>query len=38
MRYRNPAVSMGGCAEVPEYVVTDADEELVRQILTQLEP
>ena len=38
MRYRNPAVSMGGCAEVPEYVVTDADETLVRQILTQLEP
>lgn len=38
MRYRNPVVSMGGCAEVPEYVVTDADETLVRQILTQLEP
>jgi len=36
MRFRNPQVSMGGCAGVPEYSVTDADETLVRQILTAL--
>ena len=36
MRFRNPQVSMGGCAGVPEYSVTDADETLVRQILAEL--
>lgn len=36
MRFRNPQVSMGGCAGVPEYVVTDADETVVRQILSEL--
>ena len=36
MRFRNPQVSMGGCAGVPEYTVTDADESVVRQILAEL--
>ena len=36
MRFRNSQVSMGGCAGVPEYSVTDADETLVRQILAEL--
>ena len=37
MRFRNPQVSMGGCAGVPEYTLTDADETLVRQLLAKLE-
>lgn len=37
MAYRNPAVSMGGFPGVPEYAVADADENLVRQILNQLQ-
>ena len=37
MRFRNPQVSMGGCAGVPEYSVTDADETLVRKLLAKLE-
>lgn len=37
MRFRNPQVSMGGCAGVPEYTVTDADEAFVRQLLAKLE-
>ena len=37
MRFRNPRVSMGGCAGVPEYTVTDADEAFVRQLLAKLE-
>ena len=36
MRFRNPQVSMGGCAGVPEYTLTDADESVVRQILAEL--
>lgn len=36
MRFRNPRVSMGGCAGVPEYTLTDADESVVRQILAEL--
>ena len=36
MRFRNPQVSMGGCAGVPEYTLTDADEIGVRQILAEL--
>ena len=36
MRFRNPQVSMGGCAGVPEYTLTDADESVVQQILTEL--
>ncbi len=36
VRFRDPQVSMGGCAGVPEYSVTDADETLVRQILAEL--
>lgn len=36
MRFRNPQVSMGGCAGVPEYSVTDTDEAIVRQILAEL--
>ena len=36
MRVRNPQVSMGGCAGVPEYTLTDADESVVRQILAEL--
>jgi uncharacterized protein involved in copper resistance len=27
---------MGGCAGVPEYTLTDADESVVRQILAEL--
>ena len=37
MRFRNPQVSMGGCAGVPEYTLTDADEAFVRQLLAKLE-
>ena len=37
MRFRNPRVSMGGCAGVPEYTLTDADEAFVRQLLAKLE-
>ena len=37
MRFRNPQVSMGGCASVPEYTLTDADEAFVRQLLAKLE-
>lgn len=33
MRYRNPAVSMGGCATVPEYGVYDADPAKIREIM-----
>ena len=36
MRFRNPQVSMCGCAGVPEYTLTDADESVVQQILTEL--
>ena len=36
MRFRNPQVSMGWCAGVPEYTLTDADESVVQQILTEL--
>lgn len=36
MRFRNPGVSMGGCGTIPEYVLTDADETIVRQLLTEL--
>lgn len=36
MEYRNPRVSMGGCPGVPEYAVPDADERIIRQILTEL--
>lgn len=37
MRFRNPRVSMGGVAGIPEYAVPCADEALVRQILKELE-
>lgn len=37
MRYRNPAVSMGGLPGVPEYARLCADESVIRQILQQLE-
>lgn len=36
MEYRNPLISMGGCPGVPEYASPCTDEELIRQILTQL--
>ncbi|WP_295940824.1 copper homeostasis protein CutC [uncultured Alistipes sp.] len=37
MEYRNPLVSMGGCAGIPEYASPCADEEIIRQIVTQLD-
>ena len=36
--FRNPHVSMGGCGDVSEYDLLCADERLIRQILTLLEP
>ena len=36
MRYRNPAVSMGGVAGIPEYASVGTDEEKVREIMKQL--
>lgn len=36
MRYRNPAVSMGGVAGIPEYTSVGTDEEKVREIMKQL--
>ena len=38
MVFRNPHVSMGGCGDVSEYDLLCADERLIRQILTLLEP
>lgn len=37
IHFRNPRVSIDGCAGVPEYTVTDADEAFVRQLLAKLE-
>lgn len=37
MTYRNPDVSLGGIAGVPEYASVCADEALIRQILLQLD-
>lgn len=37
MQYRNPAVSMGGLPDVPEYARLCADESVIRQILQELE-
>ena len=36
MLYRNPAVSMGGVAGIPEYASVGTDEEKVREIMKQL--
>jgi copper homeostasis protein len=36
MTYRNPNISMGGCAGVPEYDLLCADEMIIRQILNRL--
>lgn len=38
MVFRNPHVSMGDCGDVSEYDLLCADERLIRQILTLLEP
>ena len=37
MEFRNPRVSMGGVAGVPEYAMPCADESLIRQILQELD-
>jgi copper homeostasis protein len=36
MTYRNPNISMGGCAGVSEYDLLCADQTIIRQILNQL--
>lgn len=38
MRWRNEALSMGGCPGVPEYASVEADETIIRQILNALQP
>lgn len=36
MRFRNPAVSMGGVSGIPEYASVGTDEEKIRAIMNQL--
>ncbi len=36
MEWRNPSISMGGVAGIPEYGSVDADEDVIREILKQL--